>query len=258
MIRFIAISSLKFLTAVYISTSALCLVGAFHLHKFPSKAFHATKTIQGISDGAGAPSLSPAYESSTSDEVAELRKWYFLNNNKRPDVYIEDASSIPQLISEVLKAVLISFRVLEKDKDMRDHTILMAFPNLYDASADKVLVIKDALSQIERNMNVSSALFQPNLARIIDLHIPKLSSSYSSSLLVSIQTFRTISPDVQLSDFDEYTPSVEEIITNDIPDFPFPTIYDFISEINRPPDPITIANMRFKFSIKGNHQFLFK
>ena len=128
---------------------------------------------------------------------------------------------------------------------------MMAFPRLYDVSADKLLVIKDALSQLEKNMNISSALFQPNLARSIDVHVPKLSSSSSSSLLVSVHTYRTIPPEVHLSVFDDYTPSVEEIITNDIPDFPFPTIYDFISEINRPPDPITIANMRFKYSIKG-------
>ena len=38
-------------------------------------------------------------------------------------------------------------------------------------------------------------------------------------------------------------------MNNDIEDFPFPTVYDFISEINRLPDPATMAELEFTYKI---------
>jgi hypothetical protein len=39
------------------------------------------------------------------------------------------------------------------------------------------------------------------------------------------------------------------VITNDSPEVPFPSLYDFISEINRPPDSYTMANLKFNYQI---------
>ena len=46
---------------------------------------------------------------------------------------------------------------------------------------------------------------------------------------------------MDLEDLELYVPPVEDALTNDIENFPFPTIFDFISEINRPVDPFTMS-----------------
>lgn len=44
-------------------------------------------------------------------------------------------------------------------------------------------------------------------------------------------------------------PAIEDITTNALPGFPFDSVYDFISEINRPVDKTTMSSLRFRFSI---------
>jgi hypothetical protein len=51
-------------------------------------------------------------------------------------------------------------------------------------------------------------------------------------LLLSIDTRRIKSEILDYEDIDEYTPTVEEMVTNDIESFPFPTVFDFISGRN--------------------------
>lgn len=68
-------------------------------------------------------------------------------------------------------------------------------------------------------------------------------------LLHSVVCLLTLTPHSP-KDADEYVPKATEILTNEIEAFPFPTVYDFISEINRPPDPATTAALRFKYTVK--------
>ena len=46
---------------------------------------------------------------------------------------------------------------------------------------------------------------------------------------MSLDTRRTKSEMIDMEDIDTYTPPLEDIITNDIDNFPFPTVFDFVS-----------------------------
>ena len=37
-----------------------------------------------------------------------------------------------------------------------------------------------------------------------------------------------------IDDIDKDMPEFEDTLSNDIPSFPFPSVFDFVSEINRP------------------------
>jgi len=70
--------------------------------------------------------------------------------------------------------------------------------------------------------------------------------------MVVIETRRIQDDVVDFDDLNDFvpTPDFDKMETNDIESFPFPTVYDFISEINRPPDPFTMSELRFKYSIQ--------
>merc|ERR1711871_356390 len=99
---------------------------------------------------------------------------------------------------------------------------------------------------VEQMVSDTSPLFQDAFARSI-----KTLVGPSDTLLVSVETTRCKSRMVDYEDADEYVPTPDEMLNNEIPDFPFPTVYDFISEINRPAEP-NQANqaMRFNFRVK--------
>ena len=67
--------------------------------------------------------------------------------------------------------------------------------------------------------------------------------------------YRTKSKELDFEDLDkqvtyDLNEIPEKLYSNDIPTFPFPTVFDFISEINRPVDPYTMANLKYNFKVQ--------
>lgn len=170
-----------------------------------------------------------------------------MNHQKRSEVYTaDDASALPEVMAEVWKAILISIRVLERDENMKEYVSVSSFPSI-EASSETVAIVTALINDIvEQMVSDTSPLFQDAFARSI-----KTLVGPSDTLLVSVETTRCKSRMVDYEDADEYVPTPDEMLNNEIPDFPFPTVYDFISEINRPAEP-NQANqaMRFNFRVK--------
>jgi len=170
-----------------------------------------------------------------------------MNHQKRSEVYAaDDASSLPELVAEVWKAILVSIRVLELDEDMKEYVSVSSFPGI-QASPETVSTVTNIINNLSEQMiSEASPLFQDAFARSI-----KTLVGPSDILLVSVETSRRKSRMFEYDDVDSYTPTPDEMLNNEIPDFPFPTVYDFISEINRPADPNqAIQELRFNFRVK--------
>ncbi len=195
---------------------------------------------------------SPAeIELESQVDVDFVRRWYLKEYNKRPDVNIlDELCSVPELIAEVWKAVLISVRVMEKDQDLSDYRSLTVFTGLQADIADATMLqsIQSAVAEIDKSQ--SSLLLQPNFKRTLTCRVlPPSERTPKPVLILEVDTRREFSPTPDFSDIDDFTPSTEDALNNDIEDFPFPTVYDFISEINRPPDPATMAELEFSYKI---------
>jgi len=134
----------------------------------------------------------------TGGNEAELRKWFFLNYNKRPDSFVSKSSfDNIQVISEIWKSILISIRVLEKDEDMKQYTSLISFENV--GSSNINFENLSFLSELILNqIQSSSPLFQNSFARTI-----KTIPGPTSNVLVSVDTVRTKKLTVDYEDVDE-------------------------------------------------------
>ena len=150
-----------------------------------------------------------------------------MNHQKRSEVYTaDDASALPEVMAEVWKAILISIRVLERDENMKEYVSVSSFPSI-EASSETVAIVTALINDIvEQMVSDTSPLFQDAFARSI-----KTLVGPSDTLLVSVETTRCKSRMVDYEDADEYVPTPDEMLNNEIPDFPFPTVYDFISEM---------------------------
>ena len=184
-------------------------------------------------------------------EVDFVRNWYLKQYNRRPDVSILDKTcSLPEFISEVWKSVLISVRVMEKDQDLSNYLSLVVFSGL-DADVENsatLRLIESAVADISKSQ--SSLLLQPNFRRALKCRVlPPSDRTAKPILILEVDTKREFAPTPDFSDIDDFTPKTEDALNNDIEEFPFPTVYDFISEINRPPDPATMAELEFNYKI---------
>jgi hypothetical protein len=181
-------------------------------------------------------------------DADEIKKWFFLNKNKRADVSVSSASTLPGIAADIWRAILQSIRVLERDEEMKEYVSVVSFPSIRDTNRAAFPAVVEQVKQVAVD---SPALMQNDFARSIEMHnMPSSVSGSSARILVSFVTVRSRPTLIDFDDIDEYVPSAEEIITNDIPEFPFPTIYDFISEINRPPDQSTMLSLRFRYTTK--------
>ena len=133
--------------------------------------------------------------------------------------------------------------MLEKDEDMKEYVTVSSFPSM-GASPETVVSVTALVEDMVNRIDASAPLFQDSFARSI-----KALVGPDDKLIVSIETTRTKSRMVDYDDVDEYVPSPPEMLNNDIPDFPFPTVYDFISEINRPQNPTSSFDLRFNFKV---------
>ncbi len=139
---------------------------------------------------------------------------------------------------------------MEKDQELADYLSLTVFTGLEADIGDANMLqsIESAVADI--NESQSSMLLQPNFKRTLTCRVlPPSERTAKPVLILEVDTKREFSPTPDFSDIDDFTPSTEDTLNNDIEDFPFPTVYDFISEINRPPDPATMAELEFTYKI---------
>lgn len=200
--------------------------------------------------GAGTAELS-VKERVDADFV---RTWYLKKFNQRPDVNIHTgaACGMPELLSEIWKSVLVSVRVMEKDTDVCQYKALTVFQDLagsMDITDPEILAsIESMVGDIDEVQ--PSLLLQPNFKRELRCHVLPAGERNDKPLLVlEVDTKREYKPTPDFGDIDDYVPDVEDALNNDIEDFPFPTVYDFISEINRPPDAATMSELKFTYKI---------
>jgi hypothetical protein len=202
----------------------------------------------------GAPTLRLKTSSNTiqtTTNAEEIKKWFFLNHNKRSEVSLSTAAALPGVTADIWTDILKSIRVLERDEEMKEYVSVVGFP-MFTSVSKNFVTVTHVIEQIKIMMRDSPALMQDSFSRSVQAHNMELTSTTSSTsiLLVSLITVRRQPALIDFDDVDEFVPSTDEIVTNDIPDFPFPTVYDFISEINRPPDPTTMLSLRFKYTTK--------
>ena len=102
---------------------------------------------------------------------------------------------------------------------------------------------------VENSLNSSASIFQPNFERKLNFDVIKSENpTINGMLLLSIATRRVSNDVANFDDLINYVPPVTDpeeanYDTNDIESFPFPTVFDFISEINRPPDPFAMNEL---------------
>jgi hypothetical protein len=180
---------------------------------------------------------------SDADLSADIRKWHFLTHKSRPDdVYVSRGSAL-EATTDIWKSVLVSLRVLE-NLETETHTSIIAFTDI-PFCEQSLAQLKSAAGVVETSLVTSSSIFQPNFVRRVSV-LP-FDSKY---FVCSVETRREKPVAANYDDLDSYIPPIEDIITNDIPGFPFDNIYDFIAEINRPVDKVSMQTLRFRYSIQ--------
>jgi hypothetical protein len=127
------------------------------------------------------------------------------------------------------KMVLISLRVLEKDPNAMTHTAVMTFPHI-PIGDENLALLRSYADTVETSINSSSYIFQPNQVRKMSI-LPLDSTKEPKGYACSMVTTRSIPVAISYDDLDSYVPPIEDIVTNDIPNFPFDTVFDFIAEI---------------------------
>lgn len=211
------------------------------------------KSIKTITDSTKL-SMSTDLLKSSSTEEEILRKWFLLKNQTRCEVTLSKSTSIPDLITDVWKAILISYRVLKNDETNKKYTALYAFPKL-----DLQDVDMGSIQALEKNLNERIGglrlLLQPEFQYSVSLDMPKSGSDTTSfplglPFILVINTESTKPELIGMDDIEKMLPKFESTLTNSIPSFPFPSVYDFVSEINRPNDPATLASLRFNFQVR--------
>ena len=186
-----------------------------------------------------------------TDERESLRKWYTLQFQKRAEVVVSDAATVSSAVTELWKAILVSVRILEKDQMLGEHVSLVALTQ-YAVDASSAAVELERFQGIAASINAdqSSLLFQPNFKRTVSAILkPPLGDGVPACIVVLVDTKRIAPELVEFDDIDDFVPPVEDALTNNIESFPFPTVFDFISEVNRPPDPLTLSQLTFDYKV---------
>ena len=178
-----------------------------------------------------------------------IRLWYVKKFNRRPEIVVADsATTLSDIVVEAWKAILVSVRVMEKDQNLSNFRSLTVFPQLKVGPEDNAN-LEDVESLVAQVGSIfDSYLLQPNFKRNISCRVIA-DGPQGPLVMIEVDTGREYAPTPDFDDIDDYTPNVDDALTNDIEEFPFPTVYDFISEINRPPDPITLNDLLFNYRI---------
>ena len=222
--------------------SASCVAVALQHLNFRQNIvkYSASSQLGGFSVNADDVQIDIDKIDSTDYELKErARKWFLLNHKKRPEVFLSSENrSGGGLYSEIWKSVLLSVRVLQKHLEMPNYLSIHVFPNLKEYSVSHLTEVAAA---VEACLTESSSIFQPNFERKIEIFEMPATNGNKDMLVISIGTQRA-SPDVaDLDDLENYVPQADDIVDlSSLESFPFPTVFDFISEINRPPDAFTM------------------
>lgn len=245
MVYFISLAMFLFLCADF-----YCVSNGFHIKSFTSQPRTVSLYHRGF------PSL-PKLHSSIYDRdlsvgdntefIQSLKKWYFLQKNIRAEIYFSDAVNIQAIFAELWKGTLITTNIQEEDKFNTIQTNVYVFPNVKLSQPDELRPYNALAKDIMSYMNESSPMFK-KYRRKYEFVLKPMESSDSKSqpqniLILAITSARSQQAYVDLGNWnvDDNTlnnpAKVEEkFISNEIKSFPFPTIFDFISEINRPVD----------------------
>ena len=126
-----------------------------------------------------------------SEQNEILKKWFFFNYNKRTEVsFINEVSTTSDVVTELFKAILVSFRVMENADENKSHICLYAFPNL------PKIVNKNNIKTIETNINEfliqSKLLLQPDYQYSTQLIVDEKSDfPLGLSLLLLVEGIKT-------------------------------------------------------------------
>ena len=215
-----------------------------------------TNTILGMSPTSNLLTTTTISSGQTEET---LRKWFLLKYQKRCEVnLIESTSTQQDFIVDIWKAILISYRVLKNDETNKKYTALYAFPNInLQKDGDK-----SSIQALETNLNERlqglRLLLQPEFQYSVSFAVANGDGNDSSGptlplglpFVLIIDTESMKPEPITMDDIEKMLPNFESTLTNSIPSFPFPSVYDFVSEINRPVDPATLASLRFNFQIR--------
>ncbi|KAJ1431422.1 hypothetical protein B484DRAFT_418502 [Ochromonadaceae sp. CCMP2298] len=226
----------------------------------------------GVGAGAGAGAAGTALFAAGVDIERDLqfenamRTWYLLQHGVRAEVFQYSASDRSGLISDVWRSVMVGGRVLDSDLEATNYLSVNALPfyPLGEAGEgdDGALLRELDLLAVELvgSLVPPSSYVEPELTRTIKFHLaPAPTPSAGPSGLVLCYALLTKRPTMLLdfSDMDVIPEDFEVRLNNTIAAFPFPSVYDFIAEINRPQDPLTMSTLRhnfqpqdFKFDLK--------
>ena len=185
--------------------------------------------------------LRPRCESHTSicstisnfelSSSSKIQKWFILKEGKRAEIFVSDAASKASIIAEAWKSVLVSLRVLEADVTMPSYDCIYEFINVKVNASDDMSEYDTIAKSLEDSLLKSDPLFQQAFSRKFRF-IPDPIALGDGSLLMILETSRTKSMMVSFEEID-YSPDVSEEdmedFSNDLENFPFPTVMDFVS-----------------------------
>jgi hypothetical protein len=161
--------------------------------------------------------------------TSKIQKWFILKEGKRAEVFVSDAASKASIIAEAWKSVLVSLRVLEADVTMPSYDCIYEFINV--KAPDDMSEYETIAKSLEDSLLKSDPLFQQAFSRKIRF-VPDPIALGDGSLLMILETSRTKSMMVSFEEID-YSPDVSgedmEDFSNDLENFPFPTVMDFVS-----------------------------
>jgi len=161
---------------------------------------------------------------------------------------ISDAKSEIDVYSEIWTSILSGIVTLETDNEIKDNLAVTAFP-LISGEENILYRMNVTRALVKRRLMESKELLQEDYNWLLNFYYDE-NERDTTKLVMTLLTRRN--DDWYEPDFarfiNEFTPSLEKVVNNDIPGFPFDNVYDFISEINRPPDPETIANLKVQFT----------
>lgn len=184
--------------------------------------------------------------------VENVKKWYFFTNRIAPEVSLSSSRSKYDLVSDVWKIILASTKVFDADLDLNENLLVYAFPKFHHENGLDSLMpfLEMSTKEVLAAINTTAEIFQPDIRREMEFTIAKDLQPDKEILILTLFSRRTKSKSFDFfMEQDEIT-SPDDIVTNDIPSFPFQTVYDFISEINRPADPATMASLKYNFKIQ--------
>ena len=193
-----------------------------------------------------------------------IKQWYFMQERVRPEVFIADCNSVTDVIKELWRQVLIGQRLFEAEKETQYYVSVTAIRNL-KLDSKSLGEFENVVADIASSFSISPRVFSPDVARRIEvLNYNRTNGEDINEdiLCISLKMQKVKTSDITFDDITldtstdpDYIPpelnrANSDIWNNNIESFPFLSVFDFISEINRPPDPETMANLRFNFKIQ--------